>query len=203
MKGKPYSYTQDFLYRFFGLFDVFDMLDTELAWVQREAPRKEYWTNSLNRPYTYGRGAGQRTYESQIAHPMIDAVADILEERLGFRYEGCFLNRYQDEHDSLGWHSDDDLGINHDRPIAVVTVGAARDIMIRPIAYKDTIGVATDGKESYVVDLTPATMIERVTLESGSLLLMKSGMQQTHQHRIPKGSAKCGPRISLTFRSLK
>lgn len=195
-RGLPYSFEPDFIWEP-GRVDSFNFLDNDLQWVQREAPRKEYWTNTLDRPYTYGRGAGCRTYESQPDHPMISTITDVLEDRLGFRYEGCFLNRYQDEHDSLGWHADDDAGIDHRRPIAVVTLGAARDIMIRPAFTENEI---IGGLGTVVQD---QRQIDRVTLTDGSLLLMKSGMQQTHQHRIPKGSAKCGPRISLTFRSLK
>lgn len=192
---KPYTY-RPFIENVPELSMIFDALASELQWVQREAPRKEYWTNSLGRPYTYGRGAGERTYESQPSHRLIDAAADLLEIELGFRYEGCFLNFYKDEHDSLGWHADDDPGINHSRPIAVITFGAARDIMIRPQFTENEIvaGLGTLVKDQRQID--------RVTLEPGSILLMHAGMQQTHQHRIPKGSRACGPRISLTFRSL-
>lgn len=184
---KPYSFEPNFMTAEESVY-VFTLLTNTLAWVDRGAPRREYWTNSLNRPYTYGRGAGIRTYEAQPENETITMVTDALEKTLGFRYEGCFLNFYKDERDALGWHSDDDPGINHTRPIAVVTVGAARDIMIRPSAWEEN-----RGKDD---------LPDRITLTPGSLLLMNPGMQQTHQHRIPKGSRACGPRISLTYRSL-
>ncbi len=42
--------------------------------------------------------------------------------------------------------------------------------------------------------------ITKLKLGHGSLCLMQPGMQDTHQHRIPKAGFQCGERISLTFR---
>ena len=101
----------------------FEVLKNELAWIKHDdAPRHEYWVTSLNNAYTYGRGAGERTYQPQPTHAVIEGVTDALEAHLGFRYEGCFLNLYPGARDWLGWHSDDDTGINHEFPIAVVTL---------------------------------------------------------------------------------
>jgi alkylated DNA repair dioxygenase AlkB len=45
---------------------MFSTLREQLPWERRDAtPRSEYWTASPPRPYTYGRGAGRRTYMSQ------------------------------------------------------------------------------------------------------------------------------------------
>jgi alkylated DNA repair dioxygenase AlkB len=164
---------------------VFAALMVDLPWEQRpDAPRMEYWTNIYSRPYTYGKDAGMRTYESRATHPEIEAVSDKLRDLLGFRYEGCFLNAYKGERDWLGWHADDDEGINHNHPIAVVTVGAGRMLQTKPQGAKG---------------------VENITdhfLEPGSLFLMGAGMQSTHYHRIPKAGRKVDPRISLTFRAL-
>ena len=46
------------------------------------------------------------------------------------------------------------------------------------------------------------TFTEKLKLENCSGLLMTAGMQDTHDHRIPKSGFKCGPRISFTFRGL-
>lgn len=164
----------------------FQALRDGLAWERREgAPRSEYWTNTFDRAYTYGRGAGVRTYEARVSHPVIDAVRNQIEAEAGVRLEGCFLNLYLDGSDSLGWHADDDPEIDHNRPIAVVTLGSGRDIAFKAQA--------------------PGSHPERLLLEPGSLLLMRPGMQQTHFHAIPKikpGEVPVGPRISLTYRGL-
>lgn len=158
-----------------------------IAWVHREtegrpAPRKEYWTNTYERPYTYGSGIGQRTYEPQPPDPVIDEVREAIAAHTGHVLEGCFLNRYDGGLDSLNWHADDDSGIDHSKPIAVVTLGTARSIQFKSIE-----------KGSH-----PQTLL----LDPGSLLLMHAGMQSTHRHRIPKEPSVTGTRISMTFRGL-
>ena len=179
---------------------LFETLRDGLDWEQRDAPRLEYWTNTLGRPYTYGRGAGLRTYQPHQSHPAIDMVTAALRIRLGFEYEGCFLNRYDDGSKSLGWHADDDPGIDHDYPIAVVTVGDGREIMFREQPTGDNVVVI----EGVIVPKDGSHAgAARMMLGPGSLLLMNAGMQQTHWHRIPKAGRVVGPRISLTFRKLK
>jgi alkylated DNA repair dioxygenase AlkB len=164
---------------------IFDTLRADLDWL-RVRRRSEYWTNTLDRPYTYGAGVAALTYEPQPAHPLIDEVRAALAEETGVApLEGCFLNLYLDGSDALGMHADDDPGIDHDRPIAVVTLGHGR--LLR---YK------AQAPGSHPTDLF---------LEPGSLLLMHPGMQQTHFHAIPpvKVSPEAvGPRISMTYRGL-
>lgn len=172
--------------------DWFDRLWIELDWEKRpDAPRKEYWTNLYGRSYTYGRGAGQRTYESRADHMLVIEARNLLVQKHGVFLEGCFLNGYETARDWLGWHSDDDPGIDHDKPIAVITVGQGRNIQWRQILKPR----GEDGKGEY-------GPIQEQMLESGSLFLMHPGMQFTHQHRIPKASFAANPRISLTYRGL-
>ncbi len=161
---------------------VFDDLWNQLDW-ERRTRRREYWTNEFNRPYSYSKNLGVRTYEARPTHPRIEEVKAALKVYLGFEYEGCFLNGYETNRDALGHHSDDDTGIDHDYPIAVVTVGQARKIEFMELATLKT------GSQ---------------LLEGGSLLLMHAGMQQTHTHAIPKsGHNHMKSRVSLTFRKLK
>lgn len=70
--------------------------------------------------------------------------------------------------------------MDDNRPIAIVTLGAEREIWFRERGNDDS-------RESLV-------------LTHGSLCLMAAGMQDTHDHRIPKAGFECGSRISLTFR---
>lgn len=166
---------------------MFERLWTELNWERRpDAPRREYWTNHFNRDYTYGRGAGIRTYKAQPNHYWIGEVDIMLREKYCHYLEGCFLNGYEGARDWLGWHSDDDPGIDHDKPIAIVTLYSDPSKQPRVIQFRDN---ATQ-------------TIESLALEHGSLYLMPPGFQDTHQHRIPKAGFDCADRISLTFRGL-
>jgi alkylated DNA repair dioxygenase AlkB len=171
--------------------EAFKALREDLNWERRDtAPRSEYWTNIYDQPYTYGHGAGERTYQSQPNHFWIEDIDCDLRYKFTKElhklylpyYEGCFLNMYQDGSDALGWHADDDPGIDHSRPIAVVTLGQARRIQ-----WKEQI---------------PGSHPQEQLLEHGSLFLMPAGFQQTHFHRIPRDPSVDGVRISLTYRGL-
>lgn len=165
---------------------MFKQLRDELAWVRRDTtPRSEYYYNSWNVPYTYGRGRGIREYQPQPSHPIIEGlIAGLYTVTPGAMFDVCFLNRYHDQSDQLGWHSDNSPEMDDTKPIAILSLGAERDIMF---SKKDE-------------NEKPIGNPVRLKLENGSLCLMAAGMQDTHLHRIPKASFICGERISLTFR---
>lgn len=160
---------------------IFTALWGGLKWERRgETPRREYYCNDAGVPYTYGSGAGVRTYEPNVWTPEIMEIRAMVEASVKAKMEVCFLNGYEDARDHLGWHSDNSPEMDDARPIAIVTLGAEREIWFCPIGEKS--------------DVT------KLTLGSGSLCVMAAGMQDTHMHRIPKAGFECGPRISLTFR---
>ncbi len=165
-------------------------LRDDLRWERRlDAPRGEYYSNDHGAPYTYGRGRGVRTYEARPWHPFMLEMRGHIEKllRLDPHCKGtgpldvCFLNRYENERDHLGWHADDSPEMDHERPIAIISLGAERDIEFR---LKDTNDPP----------------FHRQRLAAGSLCVMPAGMQRIWEHRIGKASFKCGPRISLTYR---
>lgn len=160
---------------------ILETLQNNLKWERRDdAPRSEYYCNDIKKPYIYGRGAGRRTYHVRPYHDDILAIRKKLEELTKCSFEVCFLNRYHNQSDHLGWHADDSPEMDDARPIATISLGVEREIWFRPL--------------NNLPDVT------KVKLENGSLCLMAPGMQDTHQHRIPKASFQCGERISLTFR---
>ena len=161
--------------------ELFADMSKNLTWEKREAPRQEYYCNDFPNPYVYGKGRGQRLYNPQPYTASITAIRKIAEETAKTKFEVCFLNRYLNQHDQLGWHADDSPEMDDARPIAIVSLGVEREIWFRP---KDAKGEAT----------------QKLKLENGSLCLMSAGMQDAWQHRIPKASFLCGERISLTFR---
>ncbi len=154
-----------------------------LNWINAAGNRREYYVNdNEGAPYTYGSGAGRRTYLPSPYSPEITAIKSAVEARLGVTFEACVLNGYADQKDSLGWHADDSPEVDPARPIAVVSLGAERNIMFRPIEESKRDQIAT------------------IKLQSGSLLVMPAGCQQHYLHRIPKADRTCGIRVSLTFR---
>lgn len=166
---------------------LFTSLRDHLEWERRDdAPRCEYYCNDLSKPYVYGRGPGRRAYDPKPWTPAIQEIRGMLTAHTGVDFEVCFLNRYLDQQDHLGWHSDDSPEMDDRRPIAIISLGAEREIWFRPIE------VSSQGE-------TP----EKLKLGHGSLCIMSAGMQNSWQHRIPKHSASCGERISLTFRGYR
>lgn len=160
----------------------------EVPWKRATEARAEAFMAPTPVAYTYGKGKGERTYASGPFCAGVDVALKLVNAELAIRGWGplnvCFLNRYDNERDHLGWHADDHEGTDHTRPIAVVSFGAAREIWWRP---NGATGEA------------PADC--RQLLSNRSLFIMPPGFQSTHQHRIPKADRVCGPRVSLTFRA--
>lgn len=161
---------------------AYQQLLDQLDWVHASAttPRKEYYWHALGLPYTYGTGIHARTYQSSVQHPIIEQIGHELTQRLAVVFDVVFLNRYDNKLDHLGWHADDSPEMSDDHPIVTVSLGAERYIWFR----------ANDNKDDVV----------KLQLQHGSACVMLPGMQDTHQHRIPKHDRECGTRISLTYR---
>ena len=177
----PVKYYANFLASPEEDFKYFSNMD----WLDRTSARRELFFATVTDPYTYGSGEFARTYTPTPMDAYVKEIGDRIAAMEGFdTYELCFMNYYEGERQALGWHADDAESIDHTRPIAVVSVGAERQIWTKPIG-----GTADD--------------VEKILLHNGSLLLMNAGMQHTHYHRIPKHDRPCGPRISLTYRGYK
>lgn len=142
------------------------------------ASRDECFMATSTSHYEYGTGKGIRSYTSVPFTPFIDKIRTIVAPQ----HELCFANRYQTQHNHLGWHADDSESIDQTHAIYIVSFGAERYLWIRENGQKE---------------------IDKVWLPHGSVLVMEPGMQSTHEHRIPKHSAVCDARISLTFRKKK
>jgi alkylated DNA repair dioxygenase AlkB len=143
----------------------------------RAVPREEVWMG----PYAY-KFSG-RTLVPAPWTPETEALRVKIGDHYGGDYNSVLLNRYANEQDSVSWHSDDEPEMDSDHPIASLSLGAAREFLIRLITSKNAV-------QSYV-------------LTSGSLLVMQRGFQQRYQHCVPKSRTPCAARVNLTFRRMK
>lgn len=160
---------------------VFHALWNELDWERRpKVPRREYYANQVEVPYSYGKGLGEREYLPRPWHAYMTALGVKLTELTGHNFEACFLNGYENQSDFLGPHADDSPEMDDNRPIAIISLGVEREIWFNLQGQKEPI--------------------TKLKLQHGSLCLMHAGMQDTHYHRIPKAGFMCGERISLTYR---
>lgn len=113
-----------------------------------------------------------------LPHPAAAEIRTALEARYRVLLGAVGLNYYRDGRDSVAFHRDRELRELDDTLIAIVTLGARRPFLVRPLG-----GGASR-------DLAPA---------SGDLLVMGGACQQRFEHGVPK-LARCGPRISMTWR---
>lgn len=175
------------------LHGAFDAIDSSAPWsVVDGAPRAECVMALPGAPQTYSYGNdNRRRTRVYRAVRMIDPVSRLM-HRLnraavagGARYNVCVLNRYDNEHNHLGWHADDSPEQDPAHPIAVLAFGATRELWVR--------ARGATGK------VPPE---DRFAMIPGALFVMPAGFQEVMLHRIPKHDRPCGPRVSLTFRKL-
>lgn len=104
-----------------------------LNWLTVRAARQEYFMSDTPRTYSYGNrdDATPQEYQSQ---PMTADVRNLmrwLNQRLHAEFNVCFLNKYDNQHQALGWHADDFPGMRADQGIAVMSYGAEREIWLK------------------------------------------------------------------------
>jgi alkylated DNA repair dioxygenase AlkB len=101
-------------------------------------------------------------------------------DRLSVPFNSVGLNLYRDGRDSVAPHNDHLNEIRSGFPIALISLGATRRMIIRAKAQPRTVA--------------------RVDLEPGSLLVMDYTTQLHYTHGVPKTADPVGERISLAFR---
>ncbi|MGB5321678.1 alpha-ketoglutarate-dependent dioxygenase AlkB family protein [Lutimonas sp.] len=178
-------YIQDFLDKTVSE-NLFKTLCKDILWEQDEflmygkkilTRRKVAWYGSKPYEYTYSK----ITRKAHIWHKDLKYLSDILQEETGNSFNSCLLNLYPEGRDGMGWHSDDEKEL-------------------RPLAAIASLSLGSDRKFSFKHRLTKETV--SLTLQNGSLLLMKGSTQKHWLHQLPKTKKIIGPRINLTFRSI-
>lgn len=96
-------------------------------------------------------------------------------------FDSVGINLYRDGCDSVAPHNDRLHDLVAGEPIALLSLGAEREMVIRPKR-----------------GLPGRTL--RIALAPGSVLVMTHASQSTHDHGIPKTRYGVGARISLAFR---
>lgn len=140
-------------------------------------PRLTCWVGEPWMSYRYSHHTMQPVAWSQ---RLLQLKRDI-EKTCNERFNSVLLNYYRDGRDSNGWHSDDESELGDQPSIASLSLGATRDFQLR---HK-----------------TRHHLKRNLSLQSGSLLLMRGATQKYWQHQIPKRAHSQG-RINLTFRTI-
>jgi alkylated DNA repair dioxygenase AlkB len=122
--------------------------------------------------------------DDALPHPVLDeargALSAYYADELGEPFTTAGLCYYRDGRDSVAWHGDRiGRGAREDTMVAILSVGAPRDLLLRPMRGGDSV---------------------RRPLGHGDLIVMGGSCQRTWEHSIPKTTRAAGPRISVQFR---
>ena len=136
---------------------------------------------------------------ANVIEPWSPAAAELrqaLQELTGWRFNSLLLNRYRDGRDAMGWHADDEPELDAAAPIASLSLGAPRDLRLRPqpsprraAGAPSPLGFGGDA-------CTPFNL----PLHNGDLLLMEPPTQLWWQHALPRRLRLQQERLNLTFR---
>ena len=143
-----------------------------------DQPRLTSWHGDPGTDYTYS-GVTLATCPWT---PLLSRLRSDIEEATGHRYNSVLLNLYRNQHDGVGWHSDNERELGRMPAIASLSLGETRSFRLR---HRERRHAPVN------IDLT-----------DGSLLLMAGATQRNWQHAIPKERREKGPRINLTFRQI-
>lgn len=166
----------------------FEKLKNQIEWNQEPIklfgktimqPRLTSLYGNPEKPYGYS-GIVMRPF------PFTDFLMEIknrIEEKAKENFTHVLLNYYRDGKDSMGWHRDNELVLGSNPTIGSVSFGETREFQIRHYVEKK-------------IKL-------KVSLSHGSLLIMSGSSQHHWEHQIPKTTKSLGPRINLTFRTIK
>ena len=162
-----------------GAEELFDTLHRVVPW---HAERREMYERMVDVPRLlkfYGEG-------ETLPHPVLTEARDQLSSHYGPELGEPFVTAgmclYRDGRDSVAWHGDRiGRAKNLDTMVAILSVGSARSLMLRPRGGGESIGFS---------------------LGHGDLVVMGGSCQRTWDHCIPKTAKAVGPRISIQFRPL-
>ena len=152
------------------------LLETLVTTVPLYADRRPMYDNMVEVPRLSNH---LPAHELASEMPVIGDIAS----KLGSRYRKAFtrvgINLYRHERDSVAWHADKIGRVMHQPIVGLVSLGAARPFLLRPLG----------GGQS-----------RRFVLGSGDLLVMGGTCQHRFEHAVPKLTRPTAPRLSLTFR---
>ncbi|WP_020658338.1 alpha-ketoglutarate-dependent dioxygenase AlkB family protein [Amycolatopsis benzoatilytica] len=160
-----------------GSDELFEHLAAEVPWQEE---RRQMYDRVVAVPRLLCFYREQRPLPHPVLAEAREALTAHYAAELGEPFRTAGLCYYRDGQDSVAWHGDDlGRGRIEDTMVAILSVGAARQLALRP----------RGGGESV-----------RYPLGHGDLIVMGGSCQRTWEHAIPKTARAVGPRISIQFR---
>ncbi|QNG21133.1 alpha-ketoglutarate-dependent dioxygenase AlkB [Rhodococcus triatomae] len=157
---------------------LFDRLAGEVPW---QSERRRMYDRVVDVPRLvcfYPEGA---ELPDSVLEATREALSSHYRHELGENFATAGLCWYRDGQDSVAWHGDDTgRSRTEDTMVAILSLGAARPLLLRPKGGGPSI---------------------RYTVGHGDLLVMGGSCQRTWEHAVPKTTRPVGPRISVQFRT--
>ncbi|ESU26436.1 hypothetical protein FLJC2902T_29230 [Flavobacterium limnosediminis JC2902] len=166
---------------------LFRQLLTDIQWQQDDItvfgktyqqPRLTAFFGNEGKPYSYSN----ITMQPHSWNELLIKIKSKVEVTTGHTFSSVLLNLYRDGRDSNGWHADNEKELGQNPIIASVSFGEKRVFQLKHNTIKD--------------------LKQNITLDNGSLLLMKGTTQHYWKHQIPKTAKPINQRINLTFRTV-
>ncbi|GAA3170664.1 alpha-ketoglutarate-dependent dioxygenase AlkB [Streptomyces virens] len=156
---------------------LFEHLAAHVPW---RAERRQMYDHVVDVP----RLLSYYGADDPLPHPVLAEARAALSAHyageLGEPFATAGLCYYRDGRDSVAWHGDRiGRGAREDTMVAILSVGAPRDLLLRPAGGGETV---------------------RRPLGHGDLIVMGGSCQRTWEHAVPKSTRATGPRISIQFR---
>lgn len=151
---------------------LFKQLEAALAWSQ-----ETMWM------YDHSVAVPRLIARFLPGEPLPQLLVDVksrVEAKLAASFNGVSVQYYRDGNDSVSWHSDHTEDLIDRAYVALVSLGAVREMQIRS---------KTRPRRTFSIDLEP-----------GSLLVMGGLAQEQWEHHIPKVSRPVAPRMSIALR---
>ncbi len=158
--------------------EVHDELVATVPWQPSRVFRYERWIDEP-RLFCWQSGSGR--------HPALAETQAWISRRYRSLFDGVAVTLYRDEHDGVGFHRDRELRWLEDTIIGVLSMGAQRPWLMRPLT-----GHKADSDDlTGVIDLSPA---------SGDLLIMGGRCQAAWLHAVPQTRGRVRSRVSAQWR---
>jgi alkylated DNA repair dioxygenase AlkB len=153
---------------------LFDSLLVQIEWDERMKARKTA---------CFGQTYDDSGVDYQVVpmHPLLEPLCDTIERAVGFRPTNCLLNYYDSGRSTMGFHSDATYNLAEGTGVAIVSLGAERNLTFR--------------------SKHDQSLIFHFPLPHGSLFYMTQETQRLWTHAVKKTDTD-DARISLTFRHI-
>ncbi|MFF0637057.1 alpha-ketoglutarate-dependent dioxygenase AlkB [Nocardia sp. NPDC004151] len=160
-----------------GADELFERLAAGVPW---RADRRAMYDRVVDVPRLLSFYDEGRELPDPILTEARSTLSAYYSRELGEPFTTAGLCYYRDGDDSVAWHGDTiGRGATDDTMVAIVSVGAARSLLLRPRGGGASV---------------------RYALGHGDLIVMGGSCQRTWEHAVPKTRRPVGPRISIQFR---